>query len=117
MDQRDYIEAGIALKGSLAALARCLDQGESPMRSAKNHKCGLPVYACVSLAMLLDVPPMEIIAASEMVTAKTEERRALFRPFVQAAKHPHLIIVGGLAGVFALAEIATEAANSIICLI
>ena len=31
MEQRDYIEAGIALKGSLAALARCLDQGESPV--------------------------------------------------------------------------------------
>jgi hypothetical protein len=48
------------------------------MREAKNGKRGLPVYACVALAKLLEVPPMEIIAASELVTAKTEERRALF---------------------------------------
>ena len=85
MEQRQYIEKGIEIKGSAAALARWLDQGEGAMRDARQNKRGLPVYACVSLAKLLDVPPMEIIAASELVTAKTEERRALFLPFVQAA--------------------------------
>lgn len=85
MEQRDYVKAGIETKGSLAALARHLEQSEGALRNARNHIQGLPVYACVSLAKLLDVPPMEIIAASELVTAKTEERRALFLPFVQAA--------------------------------
>lgn len=117
MNQAEYIAAGVEKRGSLAALARYLDQAEAAMRDARNLKRGLPIYACVSLAKLLGVPPMDIIAASELVTAKTEERRALFLPFVQAAKHVHLTIVAGLAGVFALAEIATEAANSIICLI
>lgn len=89
MEQRDYIDAGIKIKGSAAALARWLDQGEGAMRDARQNKRGLPIYACVSLAKLLDVPPMEIIAASELVTAKTEERRALFLPFLQGVKHAH----------------------------
>ena len=82
MNQSDYIHAGIEQRGSLAALARHLDQAEAAMRDARNMKRGLPTYACVVLAKLLDVQPMEIIAASELVTAKTEERRALFMPFV-----------------------------------
>ena len=66
------------------------------MRDARNLKRGLPVYACVKLADLFHVTPMEIIAASELVTAKTEERRALFLPFLQAAKHTHPVVVAGL---------------------
>ncbi len=97
IEQSDYIEKGIALKGSAAALTRWLDQGDGAMRDARQNKRGLPVYACVSLAKLLDVPPMEVIAASQTVTAKTEERRALFLPFVQAAKNLHLSMIAGLA--------------------
>jgi lambda repressor-like predicted transcriptional regulator len=110
MTQTDYITAGIEKRGSLAALARYLDQAEATMRDARNLKRGLPTYACVSLAKLLDVPPMEIIAASELVTAKTEERRALFLPFVQTAKNLHRSMIAGLAGLIVLAEKAAEGA-------
>ena len=87
------------------------------MRDARNLKRGLPTYACVSLAKLLDVPPMEVITASELVTAKTEERRALFLPFVQAAKSIHLTTIAGLAGLIALSETIAEGALRYICLI
>jgi len=109
VDQKDYVAAGIAKKGSLAALARYLDQSEGALRNARNHTQGLPVYACVSLAKLLDVPPMEIIAASELVTAKTEERRALFLPFVKGVKHAHFpSVIATLCGVVFALQAASE---------
>jgi hypothetical protein len=87
------------------------------MREAKNGKRGLPVYACVALAKLLEVPPMEIIAASELVTAKTEERRALFLPFVQTARNLHLSMIAGLASLIVLAEKVSDGVSCVKCLI
>lgn len=52
---------------------------------------------------------MEIIAASELVTAKTEERRALFLPFIQGVKHAHLSgITAALCGVVFALQAASE---------
>lgn len=117
MEQRDYIEKGIAKKGSLAALGRFLDQGESPMRSARNHKCGLPVYACIKLAELIEVPPLEVIAASELVTEKREERRAVFLPFVQQiGRHGHQVVIGATS-IVVVSRVAADVTDSIMCLI
>lgn len=117
MEQRDYIEQGVAVKGSLAALGRFLDQGESPMRSARNHKCGLPVYACIKLAELIGVTPLEIIAASELVTEKREERRAVFLPFVQQmGRHSHQVVIGGGSAIL-VSKMASDMMDFIMCLI
>lgn len=117
MEQRDYIEQGIAKKGSLAALGRFLDQGESPMRSARNHKCGLPVYACIKLAELIGATPLEVIAASELVTEKREERRAVFLPFVQQfGRHGHQVIIGSTSMLVA-SKMASDMGDFIMCLI
>ncbi|MDD3483149.1 hypothetical protein [Azovibrio restrictus] len=115
MEQRDYIEEGVKLKGSLAALGRYLDQGESPMRSAKNHKCGLPVYACVKLAQLIKVDPLQVIAASELVTEKKEERKAVWLPFVSGnMAHPvaAALIATGLTVLNTVTELGNLLYNS-----
>lgn len=60
---------------------------------------------------------MEVIAASELVMAKTEERRALFLPFVQAAKNLHLSMIAGLASLIVLAEKVSDDVSCVMCLI
>lgn len=115
MEQRDYIEAGAKLKGSLASLARHLDQGETAMREAKAHKRGMPVYACVKLAQLIKVDPLQVIAASELVTEKKEERKAIWLPFVSGnMAHPvaAALIATGLTVLNTVTELGNLLYNS-----
>lgn len=83
----DYIEMGIKQAGTATALAKLLDQSDSVLRAARRGERGLPTYACISLAKLIKATPLEVIAASELMTEKREDRRAIFLPFVQGAKH------------------------------
>lgn len=85
MELRDYIDAAIKVCGTAVELAKHLDQNPTAIRNAKCHQRGLPVFACIQLAQLLEVDPMEVIAASELVTEKNERRKAVFFPFVQMA--------------------------------
>ena len=86
MELRNYIEAGIEKCGSVISLAKQLGQHETTITNAKAHRRGLPNYACVVLADLIGVERIEVIAASELVTEKHEERRAVWLPFVQMAE-------------------------------
>ena len=86
MELREYIEEGIRQCGTAVSLAKHLDQLPSVIRNAKAHQRGLPIYACVMLADLLRVERLEVIAASELVTEKHPERRALWLPFVLTAE-------------------------------
>jgi hypothetical protein len=97
MEFRDYIEAGAVKCGSTNDLAKLLEQNPAAIRSAKANMRGLPVYACIKLAELVDADPMEVIAASELVTEKKEDRIAVFRPFVQAARHAQHLTIAGFA--------------------
>lgn len=110
MELKDYIDAGIEKMPNQTAveLARFLDQNPNSVRDARSHRRGIPVFACVSLAKLIGVDPLEIIAASELVTEKKEERRAVFLPFVQGvALAKHLAIATFATGLTVL-EIATS---------
>ena len=98
MEFKDYIEAGVAKLGTAVSLAKYLGQNPNAVRDAKGHRKGLPVYACIKLAELIDADPMEVIAASELVTEKHEDRIAIFRPFVQAARHAQHLTIAILAG-------------------
>ncbi len=92
MEFREYIEAGTAKAGTVEKLATYLDQLSAAIRSARQHKRGLPVYACIKLAELINADPLEVIAASELVTEKREDRKAIFRPFVQMGRLAHPMI-------------------------
>lgn len=99
MELRDYIEAGIKKLGSAVALAKLVELVPSNLSNAKAGQRGLPVYACIRLARLIEVEPMEVIAASELVTEKKEDRKAVFLPFVQVKRFAHLsIAVCAIAG-------------------
>lgn len=82
MELKDYIETGVRKRGSLSSLARYLDQADSSLREAKNQRRGLPVYACMKLAEYIGADPLQVIAASELVTEKREERKEIFKRFL-----------------------------------
>jgi len=86
MELKDYIEAGINKFGTAVSLAKQLGQNANLVRDAKAHRKGLPNYACVMLADLLEVERIEVIAASELVTEKNPERQKVWLPFVLAAE-------------------------------
>ncbi len=95
MNLRAYIEQGEEFQGTLRALGEYLGQAATVLSDAKAGKRGLPSIACVKLAQLLGVDPTTVIAASELVTEKKEDRRAFWLPFVLksnakgAKKHAH----------------------------
>ena len=72
---KDYIEAGLKLKGTGRALAALLGIGSNELSDAKALRRGLPNHACVKLATLINALPLSVIAASELATEKQEEKR------------------------------------------
>lgn len=94
--------------GGRKQLATILDQNPEALTSAKAHRRGLPAYACISLAKLINVNPLEVIAASELVTEKKEERRAVFLPFVQHLSLAKHLAMATMATGLTVLEIATS---------
>ena len=101
MDLKNYIEAGIALKTDQTELANSLGIHRDVLTHAKAGRRGLPVFACVKLAQLIDEVECRVIAASELVTETNPERRAVWLPFVQE--------IASSAGKRALAEAKSKA--------
>lgn len=112
MELKDYIEQGIKKRGSLASLGRYLDQAEGTMRGAKSQTRGLPVYACLRLAEYIGADPVQVIAASELVTEKREERREVFQRFLIKNNAPSMM----LCALF-LMTLAYDIRDGLICLI
>lgn len=83
MDLNGYITKGIDAKNGVIALADYLGVDRTNLASAKSGRRGLPAYACVKLAQLIGEDERRVIAASELVTEKNPERRAVWLPFVQ----------------------------------
>lgn len=75
---RKYIELGEKKAGSQIKLAEYLGQYDSGLRAVKAGKKGLPDAVCIKLADYIGVDRLEIIAASNLVTEKDEERRKIF---------------------------------------
>lgn len=85
MELKELIERAEKAAGSQKALGLMLNQAPSTLRAAKAGLLGLPTYACVQIAELIGVPEIMVIAASELITEKKPERRAIFAPFVARA--------------------------------
>ena len=85
MNFREMIEAGERAKGGVGKLAEHLTTQPDAITAAKSGKRGLPVPACYALAKLIGMPEATVTAASELVTEKKPERRAILLPFVQSA--------------------------------
>lgn len=85
MELKELIERAEKTAGSQKELGLRIGQSPSAIRSAKAGIIGLPDYACVMLAELIGEEPIAVIAASNLVTEKKEERREIWRPFVARA--------------------------------
>ncbi len=90
MNLSDYIKHGEQQRSTGKALAEYLGIMPPDLSAAKNGRRGLPAFACVKLAQLIGEDERRVIAASELVTEKNPERRAVWLPFVQeiAARAP-----------------------------
>jgi hypothetical protein len=105
MELRELIERAEKAAGSQKALGLILGQAPSYLRGAKAGLNGLPAYACVQIAELIDVPAITVIAASELITEKKPERRAIFAPFVHRA-------ASVLIGAFVILNMSPTPANA-----
>ena len=85
MELKELIERAEKAAGSQKALALRIGQSEGNIRAAKGGARGLPNYACVMIADLIGEERIAVIAASELVTEKKEERRRIWNPFVGRA--------------------------------
>ncbi|MDP3662068.1 MAG: hypothetical protein U1D41_10135 [Nitrosomonas sp.] len=86
MEMKNYIELGEKKAGSQIKLAEYLGQYDSGLRAVKAGKKGLPDAVCIKLADYIGVDRLEVIAASNLVTEKDEERRKIFEScFTRAA--------------------------------
>lgn len=85
MDLKLIIERAEKTAGSQKALAEIIGQSEGNLRAAKSGKRGLPIAVCYQLAELIGVDERMVVAASELVTEKKPERRAVLLPFVAHA--------------------------------
>lgn len=86
MEMKKYIELGEKKAGSQLKLAEYLGQYDSGLRAVKAGKKGLPDAVCIKLADYIEADRLEVIAASNLVTEKDEERRKIFKScFTRAA--------------------------------
>ncbi|KAB2968169.1 hypothetical protein [Zoogloea sp.] len=83
MEIKDFVELGVEKTGSRPALASALCVTPNQISNARDR--GLPVSACYALAELIGRDAGEIIAASELVTEKKPERRAVLMKYLAKA--------------------------------
>lgn len=82
MNLKEMIEHGAKKTGNQENLAKVIGVSGKFLTEAKGGRRGLPNSACFKLAAILDIHVESVIAASELVTEKDEEKRAFFAPFV-----------------------------------
>ncbi|MDR4513149.1 helix-turn-helix transcriptional regulator [Nitrosomonas sp.] len=78
MEINRFIEMGVAKTGSQKALAKALDIDVTVLSAVKAGRRGLSNVVCIKLADLIKVERIEVIAASDLVTEKDEEKRKVF---------------------------------------
>ena len=86
MKMKELIEAAEKKAGKQVELARILGIRESYLRQAKLGKSGLPDAICIKPADYLETDRLEVIAASNLVTEKDEERRKVFESCFSGSK-------------------------------
>ncbi|MBX3631198.1 MAG: helix-turn-helix transcriptional regulator [Nitrosomonas sp.] len=83
MDMKSYIEMGEKKAGKQAELAKILGISENYIRVTKTGKNGLPDAICFKLAEYIGVDVGSVIAVSNLVTEKKEERRKIYESYLK----------------------------------
>lgn len=78
MEMKSYIEMGEKRAGKQIELAKMLKVSDSYLRMIKTGRRGLPDDLCIVLADYIGADRLEVIAASNLVTEKDEEKRKVF---------------------------------------
>ncbi len=73
-----YIEKAEKKAGTQIKLAEILNISDAYIRNAKKGRSGLPDAICIKLADYIGEDRIKIIAASNLVTEKDEERKKIF---------------------------------------
>ena len=107
MNMKTYIEMGEKKAGKQIELARILNVRDTALRLAKSGKKGLPDAICIKLADFIEINPLQVIAASNLVTEKDEERRKIFEScFTRAAS------IAAAALIFASSSMTSSPAHA-----
>ncbi len=83
MNFSDYIKKGEKKAGSQVELAKILGQVDSSVRAALAGKRGLPTAICIKLADYIDEDRVSVIASSDLVTEKREDRKEILRKCIK----------------------------------
>ncbi|SET65015.1 Helix-turn-helix [Nitrosomonas marina] len=78
MEMREFIEMGEKKAGTQKQLAEYLDTRYTTLGLVKNGKKSLTTALCIKLARYIEVDELEVIAASNLIIEKDEERRKIF---------------------------------------
>ena len=93
MEMKNYIELAEKKAGQQTKLAKILGISPSNIRSAKSNQRGLPVEVCILLADYIEVDPLKVIAASNLVTEKDETKRKILEScFRRTSKAANFIV-------------------------
>lgn len=112
MELREMIEAATKLVENQKLIAKVIGVAPNSLTDAKAGRRGLPASACIKLAKILEIDPIAVIAASELVTEKNAEKRALFAPFVLNLHQLQIVLTGMITAALIGGTTATDAVAS-----
>lgn len=78
MEMKKFIEMGEKKAGKQIELAKYLNIQASTLGLVKQGKKSLTTALCIKLARYIEVDELEVIAASNLIIEKDEERRKIF---------------------------------------
>ncbi|GJL73527.1 MAG: hypothetical protein NMNS01_27260 [Nitrosomonas sp.] len=97
MEMKKFIEMGEKKAGKQIELAKHLNIRPSTLRIVKSGRTSLPAAICIELARYIDVDELEVIAASNLIIEKNEERRKIFESCFKTARTASIVIALGAA--------------------
>jgi transcriptional regulator with XRE-family HTH domain len=97
MEMKKFIEMGEKKAGKQIELARYLNIRPSTLRIVKSGRTSLPVAVCIELARYINVDELEVIAASNLIIEKNEERRKTFESCFKTVKTASIALAIGVA--------------------
>lgn len=112
MELKEMIEVAAKIAGDQRHLAKVIGVHAGVLTEAKASRRGLPVAACYKLAKILNIDPAAVVAASELITEKNPEKRAVFAPFVLGVPRTAAAWILGLATLATSGALAPTDANA-----
>ncbi|WP_220635696.1 hypothetical protein [Georgfuchsia toluolica] len=109
MELREMIELAEKTGYTVRALAKELGVIDSNLTAAKHGRRGLPNASCGKLAEIIGIDRWTVVAASDLVTEKNEQRRAYLLPFVRHAAIVLLAVIATDVSMTSTSEAMTTA--------